>query len=189
MSPESYLAFESTSASKHEFVRGELFAMSGTTTAHNDVVGNLGAAIRAHLRGDPCRVRSESVKLRVEAANAFFYPDLFVTCDPRDREDPLVQRHATLVIEVLSESTAEYDRGQKFADYRLLPTLREFVTVDSRVQQVVVYRKNDGGTWEFHPAQAGGELTLATIGMTLAVSAIYEDAEVPATLARAAEVG
>lgn len=187
MSPEEYLAREGASATKHEYARGEIFAMAGTTTAHNDVVGNLAAALRAHLRGGPCRVRSESVKLRVEAANAFFYPDLFVTCDERDRGDPLVQRHAKLVIEVLSSSTAEYDRGQKFADYRLLPSLREYVTIDSRAQQAVVYRRNDDGIWEFHPAQAGLAITLETVALTLELDAIYEGTDVPASQERPAE--
>ena len=90
MSPDDYLAFEEQSGARHEFVRGEVFAMSGTTDAHNDIVGNLYTAIRAHLRGGSCRVQMESVKLRVDAANVYFYPDIFVTCDPRDRDDPPV---------------------------------------------------------------------------------------------------
>ncbi len=182
LSPEEYLALEATSDEKHEYVRGEVFAMAGTSVAHNVITGNLHAALRAHLRGGPCRVLFESVKLRVDAANVYFYPDLFVTCDPRDADDPLVQRHATLIVEVLSESTSDYDRGEKFADYRRSSTLQEFVTVDSRIQQVVVYRRNDTGVWEFHPAEAGGEVVLASVGLTLPVAAIYEDTSVPVRL-------
>lgn len=185
MSSERYLALEATSAVKHELVRGGVFAMSGTTDAHNVVAGNLYALFRAHLRGRPCRTFIESVKVRVEAADAFFYPDVFVTCDPRDRDDPLVKRHPVLIVEVLSDSTADYDRGGKFADCRALESLREYVLVDSRAQVVEVFRKTDAGTWEFDPVERG-VVTLASIGLEASVSAIYDDTEVPARRARTA---
>jgi Uma2 family endonuclease len=76
--------------------------------------------LRAHLRGSPCRVYIADMKLRVEPASAFFYPDLFVTCDARDATEPLAKRHARLIIEVLSESTEGDDRGAKFREYRRL---------------------------------------------------------------------
>jgi Uma2 family endonuclease len=185
MTPERYLALEATSAVKHELVRGEIFAMSGTSDAHNDVVSNVNGVLRAHLRGRPCRTHFESVKVRVEAADAFFYPDVFVTCDPRDREDPLVKRHPVLIVEVLSDSTADYDRGAKFADYRALESLREYVLIDSRAQVVEVFRKGDAGTWAFDPVESG-VLTLASIGLETKVAALYDDTDVPVRRARTA---
>lgn len=184
MSTDAYLAFEGTSSTKHEYVRGEVFAMAGTTDAHNDVVGNVSAILKAHLRGGPCRTYFVDVKLRVEAADVFYYPDVFVRCDARDLEDPLVKRHAVVVVEVLSESTAETDRDEKFADYRKLETLREYVLVDSRVRHVVSYRRKDDGTWQFVPATAEETLTIESVGLTVAVAALYEDTDVPARRAR-----
>jgi Uma2 family endonuclease len=186
MTPDEYLAFEDASPLRHEYVRGEIFAMSGASTAHNDVVSNLNVLLRDHLRGRDCRTYFVDVKLRVEEAGAFFYPDVFVTCDPRDREDPLVQRHPLLIFEVLSDGTADYDCDEKFADYRKLETLREYVLVDSRHRRVDVYRRNDRGTWEFVPAAAEGTLVLESIGLTVPVAVVYENTDVPAHRPRVA---
>ena len=151
---------------------------------NDDVVGNVSAILKAHLRGGPCRTYFVDVKLRVEAADVFYYPDVFVTCEARDLEDPLVKRHPVLVVEVRSESTAETDRDEKFADYRKLETLREYVLVDSRVRHVVSYRRKDDGTWQFVPATAEETLTLESVGLTVPVAALYEDTDVPARRAR-----
>lgn len=175
-----YLAFEEASPLRHEFVRGEVFAMAGTTDAHNEVTQNLAALLRAHLRGGPCRAYVIEVQLRVELADAYFYPDLFVTCDPRDRDDPRVKRYAKLVVEVLSESTAAYDRGDKFDDYRRLESLREYVLVDSRARRAMVYRRSDeAARWEFEPVPADGSLLLASIALRVPLAALYEDTSVP----------
>jgi Uma2 family endonuclease len=184
MTADEFLAFEARSATKHEFVRGELFAMSGTTDAHNVVAGNVYGLLRAHQRGGPCRAFIESVKLRVDAANAFFYPDVFVTCDDRDHADPLVKRHPTLIVEVLSESSADDDRGAKFADYRKLASLREYVLIDARARAAEVFRRGDDGKWAFEPADAAGESALESVGLRVAVAALYEDAEIPERAAR-----
>lgn len=186
LTPDAYLAMEAESGAKHEYVRGEVFAMSGASDAHNDVASNVHARLRAHLRGKPCRAQLTDVKLRVEAAGAFFYPDVFVTCAPSDLDEPLVKRSAVLVVEVLSASTADYDRGDKFADYRRLPDLREYVLVDSRAQRVEVFRRNDAGRWERDWLGAGNVLTLESIGLTLAIAAIYDDTSVPEAAARCA---
>jgi Uma2 family endonuclease len=178
MTPEEFLAFENASPSKHEYVRGEIFAMSGTSSGHNEVVQNIGSLLRGHLRGRRCRTYVENIKLRVEAANAYFYPDVFVTCDPRDRSDTLVKRHAVLIVEVLSESTASYDRGEKFADYRKLESLKEVLLVDSRQQLVDLYRKNEHGIWEILPLEITGSITLESVELTVPVAALYDDTDV-----------
>ena len=189
MTADEFLAYELASPTRHEFVRGEVFAMSGASDAHNEVVFNLAALVRPHLRGRPCRTYGLDVKLRVEAADAYFYPDLFVTCDPRDLADPLVKRSAVLVVEVLSESTASYDRTEKFDDYRRLPSLEEYALVDSRARRIIVYRRTSTGTWEFDPVADGGAVRFASIGLTVSVEALYEDSSVPTAPPRTQQRG
>ena len=110
---EAYLAWEAQQATRSEYVRGEVFAMPATEDRHLTAAGNLAMALREALRGSPCRVYMSQLKLRVDAADAFFYPDVFVTCSAADLADRLVKREAVLVAEVLSDSTAAYDRGGK----------------------------------------------------------------------------
>ena len=186
LTPDEFLAMENASPTKHEYVRGEVFAMSGVSDAHNDVAGNVYTHLRAHLRGKPCRAYITDVKLRVEAADAFFYPDVFVTCDARDLDDPLVKRSAVLIVEVLSPSTAEYDRGDKFADYRRLPELREYVLVDARARRVEVFRRNAAGRWERDWLGSADTLALESIELALPVAELYEDTRVPEPAARPA---
>jgi hypothetical protein len=123
-SAADFLAWDAGQTDKHEYVDGELVAMAGVEDRHATVALNMAMALRQHLRGTPCRTFIADVKLHVEAANAYFYPDVFVTCSEADRASPLIKREAVLVVEVLSPGTAAYDRGDKFARYRQLPALR-----------------------------------------------------------------
>lgn len=112
----AYLAWEETQPERHEYVGGEVFAMTGARDGHNTIALNIASWLRSALRGTPCRAFIADMKLRVEAANAFFYPDVLMTCDERDKqpEAELAKQHPSLVVEVLSESTAAYDRGLRF---------------------------------------------------------------------------
>ncbi|MCB1982700.1 MAG: Uma2 family endonuclease, partial [Rhodoferax sp.] len=120
LSADEFLAWEAGQPLRHEFVAGEVFAMAGGEDRNNTVALNLVVALRQSLRGSPCRVYAGDVKLGVEAADAFFYPDLMVTCSAADAADRLVKREPVLVVEVLSPATAAFDRGPKFAAYRML---------------------------------------------------------------------
>lgn len=175
--PEAYLAWEVEQTERHEYVDGEVFLMTGTTQFHNLIAGNLLIALREKLRGKPCRVFMESLKLRVEAANCFFYPDLMVTCSPRDRLDPLVLSEPVLVVEVLSESSASYDLGRKFAAYRQLPSLREYVVVHQDEARVLVYRRGEGVEWILHPYGPDDFIQLSSLGCGFPLSQVYEDIE------------
>jgi len=123
---EDDLAGEETPAVKHEYIAGEVFAKAEAGEAHVTVALNLASLLRNHVRSGLCRVYISDMKVRVEKADAFYYPDVFVTCDPADGRENLFKRNPTLVIEVLSESTAAFDRGAKFAHYRQLASLREY---------------------------------------------------------------
>jgi Uma2 family endonuclease len=171
---DDYLAGEARSPIKHEYVAGEVFAMAGASEEHVTIAGNVFALLRAHVRGGPCRVYIADMKLRVERARAFFYPDVFVTCEAADAAEPTVKARARVVVEVLSESTEAYDRGAKFASYRELPTLEEYVLIDSRSRCVEVFRRHPEG-WMLHPVPDDGRLNLAPLEFDCTLDAIYED--------------
>lgn len=173
MSAEDFLAWDAHEPVKHEFSRGEVFAMAGAEERHVNAAGNVYIALRAHLRGTPCRTFMSDMKLRVEAADCFYYPDVLVTCSTTDT-DPLVKREALLVVEVLSPSTAAFDRGDKFADYRLLPTLREYLLLDPDKRRGDLYRKGEDGLWVLHPLGTDEPLRLESVGLTVGPQMLWE---------------
>lgn len=170
---DAYLTWEAEQAGKHEFVRGEVFAMTGTTDRHNDIMLNCIVALRPQLQGKPCRLYAADVKLRVEAADAFFYPDLFITCSAADHADRHIKREAGIVIEILSPATAAYDQGAKFAAYRQLPSLREYVLIDPDAVSVNVFRRSEDGHWVLWPYAAGETIELPSLGLSLPVDDLY----------------
>lgn len=172
-----YLQWESTQLERHEFVAGEVFAMAGASEAHVMIAGNVYMALRQHLAGSPCRTFVADMKLRVEVANAYYYPDVMVTCSAADTADPLVKRHPLLLVEVLSPTTAEFDRGNKFAMYRTLQSLREVLFVDPVSRRSDLYRKGDDGLWVLHPSEPGDDVVLASVDLRIAAATLW--AEVP----------
>jgi len=177
MTAAEFLAWDAGSTQRHQFVRGEVFAMAGAEERHVTVALNLAIALRSHLHGTACRTFITDMKLRVEAANAFFYPDVMVTCSATDAQDPLVKREPVLVVEVLSPGTAAYDRGAKFADYRLLPSLREYLLVDVDTRRCDLYRKGADGLWVLHPSEPGAGVQLASVELPISADALW--AELP----------
>ena len=186
LTADDYLAGEALSPIRHEYVAGEVFAMAGATEEHATIALNFASLLRAQVRGGPCRVYIADMKLRVDAADAFYYPDVFVTCDARDGSESLAKRHPSLICEVLSESTEAYDRGGKFAAYRTLESLREYLLIDSRRRSVEVFRRQPGG-WLLAPVAPDGELELSYLGFRCAVDALYEDVVFTASANPAAE--
>lgn len=119
------------------------------------------------------------MKVRAEAANSFFYPDILVTCDPRDRapEASDVKHHPVLVVEILSPSTEAYDRGNKFAAYRTLDSLREYVLVSTEQRRIEVFRRDETGHWVLYPFASDEELQLASIDFRCPVAEVFEGVE------------
>ena len=177
MTAAEFLAWDAGQTVKHEFVRGEVFAMAGGEDRNYTLAGNLYMALRQHLRGSPCRIYGSDVKLRVEAEDCVFYPDLMVTCSAADATDRLVKREPVLVVEVLSPSTAAFDRGEKFAAYRRLPSLAEFLLVDLDARRCELFRKGADGLWVLHPTQGEEPLQLASLGLTVEAEALWADLE------------
>jgi Uma2 family endonuclease len=177
MTADEFLAWEETQTVKHEFIRGEVFAMVGGVDRNNTLAGNLYITLRQHLRGSPCRVYGSDVKLRVDTADCFFYPDLMVTCSRADLADRLVKREPVLVVEVLSPSTAAFDRGDKFADYRELPTLAEYLLVDVERRRCDLYRKGADGLWVLHPTGPDDALRLESVALTVTAAELWAELE------------
>ena len=175
LTPEEYLAWEIQQPEKHEYIRGEVFAMAGGEDRHQTAALNAAIMLRQHLAGTPCRVYMADVRL--QTLETYLYPDVFVTCSSSDAQDRLVKREAVLVIEVLSPSTAAYDAGPKFAHYRTVASLREYVLVDLDRRSVDVFRKSSDGLWVLHPFEAQDTLELASVGLRCAVADVFADLE------------
>ncbi|MBD3886256.1 Uma2 family endonuclease [Phormidium tenue FACHB-886] len=144
---EEYLQMEEHSPVKHEYIDGQIYAMGGANDAHVTIAGNLFALLRNHIRGTGCRIYISDMKARIESINRYFYPDILVTCDPRDRETPLEKRFPCLIVEVLSDSTEAFDRGDKFADYQELSSLQEYVLINTKRKRIECFRRNEAGLW------------------------------------------
>lgn len=175
---QAYLDWEAVQPERHEYIAGEVFAMTGARGTHNLIAGNVYMALRQHLRGSPCRTHIEGMKLQVQAADAVFYPDVFVTCDPQDlgEQAELAKTAPKLVVEVLSDSTAAYDRGLKFELYQRLPSLQEYLLIEQHRVHADLFRRNAEGLWVLHPSGPGSEVRLDSVGLVLTMEAIYEDA-------------
>jgi Uma2 family endonuclease len=176
MTSEEYLEWERKADVKHEYLGGEVYAHAGASDAHVTIAGNLFALLRNHVRGGPCRVYQADMKVRVRN-EAFFYPDVVVTCDERDRRSEYAKEHPVLVVEVLSETTAAFDRGRKFALYRTLESLREYVLIDTDRVAVEVFRLGPDGHWVLYPYGEGQEVELTSVGFRCPIEALYEDVE------------
>jgi Uma2 family endonuclease len=175
MTPEEYLAWESGQTERHDFVDGEVFAMAGAEGRHIMVSGNVYIALRQHLSDTPCAAYIADMKVAAADDRHFFYPDVVVTCSEADSESPLVTHEPTLIVEVLSPSTAAYDRGEKFIHYRQIPSLREIVFIDLDMRHADVYRRGAEGVWTLHPFHAGADVRLACVDLTITSATLFAD--------------
>jgi Uma2 family endonuclease len=181
ITPEAYLQLEEKSNIKHEYLDGQVYAMAGTTDTHNTIALNLALLIRNHFRGSDCRVYFADIKARIEKRNRFYYPDIIVTCDPKDRETSTYKSFPKLIIEVLSESTEAFDRGDKFNDYQTLDTLEEYVLVNTKHYRFETFRRNDQGLWVLQTYTPDDQtFKLQSINLTASFTDLYQDVELEA---------
>lgn len=175
---EEYLEIEKSGEIRHEYLGGQVFAMSGGSKEHNLIAGNIYSRLRSHLRGSSCSVFMADMKIRLklahEAKNLFYYPDVVVTCDPQDK-DRFYLNYPCLIIEVLSPSTELTDRREKLVNYRTLDSLQEYVLISQDEIKIEAYRQDSQGNWLIEILGKGDDLKLNSIGLTLSMSEIYED--------------
>jgi len=186
-SPEEYLAWEAEQLDKHEYVDGEVSAMAGAGEGHITVCLNIAMALRKHLKGSPCRTFMADMKVQADTNSSYFYPDVLVTCSPRDAQDPLVKREPVLIVEVLSPSTAAYDRGAKFSIYRQLASLQEYVLIDIDTRTVDVYRIGPDGLWVLHPFDRDAAVELLSVSLTLHAAVLFDEVNVLGAAAATAQ--
>jgi Uma2 family endonuclease len=172
---EEYLRTEALSEVKREFARGKILAMAGASDRHVLITGNAYALLKNHLRGRGCLTFFTETKIRFDATDFYYYPDVFVTCDPRDRNFKDGKRFPKLIVEVLSPSTAGRDRGEKFADYRQIETLQEYILIEQDSLQIEVFRRNADNRWELYPFTEGEIVAFASIDFKAAIEQFYED--------------
>jgi Uma2 family endonuclease len=173
--PEEYLTQEENNLTKHEYMNGEIYAMAGASDAHITISLNLASALRNHLRGKSCRVYMADMKTYIETTNTFYYPDIIVTCDARDREFSNYKKYPCLIVEVLSPKTEAFDRGDKFYNYQQLETLQEYVLISQKHQRLELFRRNQEGLWTLQFYVSNSELNLESIGFKITIDALYED--------------
>ena len=174
---EDYFAREAEQTERLEFLDGEVFAMAGVQDRHVTVTMNLAFALRQQQRGSPYRTFMSDMRVQVAAANSYFYPDVIVTCSSNDAASSHTKAEPTLLAEVLSPSTAAYDRGLKFAHYRSIPSLQEYVLIDIDTRTTDCYRKGSDGLWVLHPFARGESIALASVGMELTADALFAEVE------------
>ena len=174
MTVEAYLEWEPRQELRYEFVNGEIFAMTGGTLPHNDIAINLLTALRPHVRSQGCRINIADAKVNV-TPSIYRYPDLVVSCDERDRTAVNAIQYPKLIVEILSPGTEALDRGDKFKEYRTLPSLEEYVLISSTQINVEIYRKGEGRLWLYTPYQAEDEIELESVGFEFAIALLYED--------------
>jgi len=174
ISPEDYLEGEQVSPIKHEYRRGHVYAMVGAKKPHVVIAGNLVTLFNNHLEDSPCLVLSSDIKVRLEEADCYYYPDVAVTCDERDTNstDDFIL-YPSLSIEVLSSSTAAFDRGEKFADYQTSPSLREYVLINQSEMSVECFRISESEGWVSQIYGIGDEVYFASIDFRCNIAAIY----------------
>jgi len=174
MTIEAYLEWEAQQEVRHEYVHGEVIAMTGGTVPHNDIALNLYTALRPHLRSRGCRINVSDVKVQVSPASPYYYPDILVSCDAQDRNARKFIEFPTLIVEVLSPSTEAKDRGEKFLYYQTMPSLQEYVLIDAEKVAVECYRRGEGRMWLYYPYSAGDVLSLHSIEFERPIALLYE---------------
>jgi len=181
MSESEYLAFEAQSPTRHEYVAGEVFAKTGTTMRHNAIAINLVTALRAHLKGSPCRAFISDVRVRVQRQGAYYYPDIVVNCADAGLSadlDAVTISDPVLIIEVLSSSTEAIDRREKLIAYRTLASLIEYVLVSTDRARVEVHRRDSDGKWVKIEYAGDEPVALQAVELNIAMRSIYEDVPV-----------
>ncbi|MEZ6060073.1 MAG: Uma2 family endonuclease [Planctomycetaceae bacterium] len=175
LTPEEYLAMERASEIRHQYFDGEVFAMSGASRAHNLIVGNVSRAIGNQIVNRPCEVYQTDMRVKVSASGLYTYPDVAVVCGEPKFEDSFVDTLLSplVLVEVLSASTEDYDRGRKFVQYRQIDSLQEYVLIAQDRQHVERWSRSDGPwtLWETDSVDAVVELT--SIDCRIDVSEIY----------------
>jgi Uma2 family endonuclease len=173
--PEEYFAWEEQQNCRHEYLNGEVYAMTGGTLNHGRIAGNFYFILKAHLRGSGCQVGNSDCRVNIVNSTDYTYPDLSVTCDERDRTNTQYITYPCLIVEVLSPGTEAYDRGSKFRMYRQNPSLQEYVLVDANSISIELFRRTNENNWQIIDYQIGDTVELKSVNLTFEIEQVYEE--------------
>lgn len=185
-SVSEYLAREAASTVRHEFYRGEIFAMAGNTFQHNEILANLIHQLRSALKGSPCRPYGTDQRIRIEAVDLFTYPDVVVICGEPEfaRDDPMSVTNPRVIFEILSPSTEAYDRGEKFEFYQHLASLQEYILVSQDRAHIDRFVRQPDGDWRLRPfAGLEDELDIESLKCRIPLALVYENVKFAPPLA------
>jgi Uma2 family endonuclease len=174
LTPQEYFAWEEKQLYKHEYIEGQVYAMSGGSRNHSLIAVKLATLFSNHLDGSGCDVSNSDLRVKSAISQNYTYPDVSVTCDDRDKITTQYITYPSLIVEVLSPSTESYDRGGKFRLYRHNPVLIDYLLVSSTSVEIDLYHKNDHGEWIISNYQAGDIIELKSINLTFAIAQIYQ---------------
>ena len=181
MSIEAYLEMENAADEKHEYYNGEIFAMSGAKVSHNIIAGNLFALLFNKLKGKKCKPFNSDQRIHIPSNSLFTYPDISIICGEviTLNNDDYNVLNPTVVVEVLSKSTKNYDRGEKFKLYRDIKTLKEYILVDSESIHIEIFRLNANSHWELEEYNSlTNAVTIKAVDETIFLSEIYDNVPV-----------
>ncbi len=177
MTEEEYLAFERQSEFRHEYIDGEIYAMTGAKRAHNLITSNINTALNTQLREHPCEIYVSDMRVQVSEAGSYVYPDVVVACgEPEFRPDSYMDTllNPTVIVEVLSDSTELFDRGVKWANYRLLPSLQAYLLVSQYAVRIERYTRHQNDGWLYTDVtDMNAAIAIESIGCELVLSDVY----------------
>lgn len=168
-----YFAWEEQQLCRHEYINGEVYAMSGGTQNHSRIALKVAALLDNHLSNGSCRVFNSDCRVNLVGSNDYTYPDASISCDHRDKNTTQYITYPCLIVEVLSESTEAYDRGNKFFRYRKNPQLQDYVLVSSQEIAIDLYRKSSDGRWEIINYRAGDIVELQSVNLSFPIEQVY----------------
>jgi len=176
ITPEEYLALERRAEIRSEYFEGEMFAMSGVTREHARIVLNIATELNNQFADRPCEVYAVDLRTKVSPTGLYTYPDVVAVCGEPEFEDPMCDTlvNPQLIIEVLSDSTESYDRGKKFAHYRTIGSLREYVLVSQTECRIERFSRQDDGNWLYtENTDSEGSMELTSVACRLSLARVY----------------
>jgi Uma2 family endonuclease len=171
--PEEYFAWEELQLEKHEYIEGEVYAMTGGSINHGRISIRFTSLFESHLSDRGCITGNSDIRVNILETDDYTYPDASVTCDERDKSSSKYITYPCTIVEVLSDSTEAYDRGEKFYRYRRNPILQEYVLVNTKTMAIDLYRKNSAGEWVIINYRGGELVELASINLSFPIEQIY----------------
>jgi Uma2 family endonuclease len=181
MSPEQYLEMERAANEKHEYYKGEVYAMSGAAIPHNDIAYNIIRLTIPFLHGKGCKLYGSDFRIHIPENSLFTYPDFSIVCGKAETSDVYSDNltNPAVIIEILSKSTKDYDRGTKFGMYRSIKTLKEYILIDSTSSCVEIYKRQADNSWQFTEFKnLTDTFYVSTIGLTLFLKDVYNDVDI-----------